>query len=99
VIFHAYDDALCIRHKGGADAVFICGGTIRGDSVYGPGEGFIVAACLPILNQSSWEGYLTVGNVMEILPFQDPIVVLQMDGSKIWTALESSLSTWPAQEG
>lgn len=24
--------------KGGADAVIICGGTIRGDSQYGPGE-------------------------------------------------------------
>jgi len=44
---HAYDDALCIRHKGGADAVFICGGTIRGDSVYGPGEGLLLLlACL-----------------------------------------------------
>lgn len=96
---HAYDDALCIRPKGGADAVFICGGTIRGDSIYGPGEGFTVAVRLPILNRSPREGYLTVGNVLEILPFQDPIVVLQMDGSKIWTALESSLSPWPAQEG
>ena len=47
----------------------------------------------------SRKGYLTVGNVMEILPFQDPIVVLQMDGRTIWAALESSLSAWPAQEG
>lgn len=80
VIFHAYDDALCIKGVGGTDAVFICGGTIRGDSSYGPGN-------------------FTVGNIMEILPFQDPIIVLQMDGQTIWTALESSLSAWPAQEG
>lgn len=37
LLFHAYDDALCMQGKGGADAVFICGGTIRGDSKYGPG--------------------------------------------------------------
>ncbi|PVF93825.1 Metallo-dependent phosphatase [Serendipita vermifera] len=80
VIFHAYDDALCLRGEGGADAVFICGGTLRGDSTYGP-------------------GYFTVGNILEILPFQDPIVVLKMDGPTIWAALESALETWPAQEG
>lgn len=36
---------------------------------------------------------------MEILPFEDPIVVLELDGESLWDALESSLSTWPAQEG
>ncbi|KAG8830103.1 hypothetical protein FRC17_005394 [Serendipita sp. 399] len=80
VIFHAYDDALCVKGQGGADAVFICGGTLRGDSTYGPGD-------------------FTVGNIMEILPFQDPIIVLQMEGHTIWEALESALGTWPAQEG
>ncbi|KAG8826388.1 hypothetical protein FRC17_008269 [Serendipita sp. 399] len=80
VIFHAYDDALCVKGQGGADAVFICGGTLRGDSTYGPGD-------------------FTVGNIMEILPFQDPIIVIQMEGHTIWEALESALGTWPAQEG
>lgn len=36
---------------------------------------------------------------MEILPFEDPIVVIELDGASLWQALESSLSTWPAQEG
>lgn len=36
---------------------------------------------------------------MEILPFEDPIVVLEVDGETLWAALESSLATWPAQEG
>lgn len=36
---------------------------------------------------------------MEILPFGDPLVVLELDGEAIWDALESGLSTWPAQEG
>ncbi|GLB35152.1 putative 5'-nucleotidase family protein [Lyophyllum shimeji] len=80
IIRHAYDDALCMKGCGGSDGVFICAGTLRGDSTYGP-------------------GIVTLGNILEILPFQDPIVVLELDGAAIWDALESSLSTWPAQEG
>lgn len=37
VLLHAYDDALCMQGLGGADAVLINAGTLRGDSVYGPG--------------------------------------------------------------
>ena len=44
-------------------------------------------------------GEITLGNILEILPFSDPVVVLELDGDAIWSALESSLSTWPAQEG
>ena len=36
---------------------------------------------------------------MEILPFEDSIVVAELDGRTLWEAFESSLSTWPAQEG
>ncbi|KAG7092166.1 hypothetical protein E1B28_008535 [Marasmius oreades] len=80
IIRHAYDDALCVKGCGGADAVFICAGTLRGDSEYGPGS-------------------ITLGDILEILPFDDPVVVLEVDGPTIWDALESSLETWPAQEG
>ncbi|TFK42780.1 Metallo-dependent phosphatase-like protein [Crucibulum laeve] len=80
VIRHVYDEALCMKGCGGADAVFICAGTLRGDSVYGP-------------------GVMTLGNILEVLPFEDPIVVLEVDGAVLWDALEASLSTWPAQEG
>ena len=44
-------------------------------------------------------GSITLGDILEILPFEDPIVVLELDGESLWDALESSLSTWPAQEG
>ncbi len=44
-------------------------------------------------------GYLTLGDVLEILPFEDPLVVLEISGKTLWEALEASLSTWPAQEG
>jgi len=80
VIRHSYDDALCMKGCGGSDGVFICAGTLRGDSVYGPGN-------------------ITLGDILEILPFEDPIVVIELDGESIWAALEASLSTWPAQEG
>jgi len=66
--------------QGGSDAVFICAGTLRGDSVYGPGS-------------------VTLGDILEILPFEDPIVVLELDGETIWAALEAALETFPAQEG
>lgn len=36
---------------------------------------------------------------MEILPFEDSLVVLELDGETIWAALEAGLKTWPAQEG
>lgn len=44
-------------------------------------------------------GFLTLGDVLEILPFEDPLVVLEINGKTLWETLESSLSTWPAQEG
>ncbi|KAG8885508.1 hypothetical protein FRB97_000833 [Tulasnella sp. 331] len=77
---HAYDDALCLRGVGGADGALICGGTIRGDNVYGP-------------------GLISLGDILEILPFEDPMVVISVTGETLWAALESALGTWPAQEG
>ncbi|WWC64228.1 uncharacterized protein I303_106837 [Kwoniella dejecticola CBS 10117] len=64
----------------GADAVIICGGTLRGDSQYGPGK-------------------ITLGDILEILPFEDPVVCLEIDGKGIWDTIEGALSKWPAQEG
>lgn len=80
VLRHAYDDALCLQTGGGSDGVLICAGTLRGDSIYGP-------------------GVVALGDILEILPFEDPVVVLELDGETIWAALEASLETWPAQEG
>jgi len=44
-------------------------------------------------------GLVTMGDILEILPFDDPVVVLEVDGETLWDALESSLKLWPAQEG
>jgi len=44
-------------------------------------------------------GNITLGDILEILPFEDPVVVLELDGETIWATLEASLLTWPSQEG
>lgn len=82
---------------GGCDAVFICAGTLRGDTVYGPGN--CVSSYLLRKTYLHDLGVITLGEILEILPFEDPIVVIEMDGIAIWDALENSLGKWPAQEG
>ncbi|EJD02121.1 Metallo-dependent phosphatase [Fomitiporia mediterranea MF3/22] len=44
-------------------------------------------------------GLVTLGDILEILPFEDSILVLELDGRTIWEAFEAGLATWPAQEG
>lgn len=44
-------------------------------------------------------GVVTLGDILEILPFTDAIVVIQLDGEAIWDALEGALGKYPAQEG
>ncbi|EJC99583.1 Metallo-dependent phosphatase [Fomitiporia mediterranea MF3/22] len=44
-------------------------------------------------------GKIALGDIMEILPFDDSIVALELDGYTIWEVLEVGLSTWPAHEG
>jgi 5'-nucleotidase len=61
----------------------------------------IVFICAGMLRGDSvyGPGDITLGDILEILPFEDPLVVLEVDGRTIWAALEAGLSTWPAQEG
>ncbi|RXK38756.1 hypothetical protein M231_03932 [Tremella mesenterica] len=80
VLLHAYAESMIEGVEEGADAVIICGGTLRGDSQYGPGK-------------------ITMGDILEIFPFEDPVVCIEIDGKGIWDTLESALSKWPAQEG
>ena len=53
VLRHAYDDALCLKGYNGTDGVFICGGTIRGDSVYGPGRVCCLCASFRIADRDT----------------------------------------------
>lgn len=99
ILRHTYDDALCVKGvDGGADGVFICAGMLRGDSIYGPGK--ISLFHSPQGSDGiTFAGYLSMGDVLEILPFEDPLVVIEIDGQTLWDTLEASLETWPAQEG
>jgi hypothetical protein len=58
----------------------------------------LTLAIIPVLAHYI-AGDVTLGDILEILPFEDPLVVLECDGQALWEALEASLSTWPAQEG
>lgn len=62
------------------DCCLICGGALRGDTVFGPGK-------------------ITLGNVLEVLPFEDPVVLVELTGKDIWDALENGFSAYPRQEG
>lgn len=64
---------------GRADAVIICGGTMRGDSVYPPGKSsaFVVPVRLTGLS-SLLLGKITLGDLLEIMPFDDPVVCLEV---------------------
>ena len=44
-------------------------------------------------------GNITLGDLMTILPYLDPTVVVELDANALWDALESAVSKWPAQEG
>lgn len=50
-------------------------------------------------NDNVFSGEITIGDILGILPFGDPMVVIEMDGKSIWDTFESALSMYPAQEG
>ena len=60
-------------------------------------EIYLITSSPPLTNSSS--GIITLGDIMEILPFEDPVVVIQISGRTLRAALEASLSKWPATEG
>ncbi|KAJ1948861.1 hypothetical protein FBU59_001401 [Linderina macrospora] len=44
-------------------------------------------------------GQVKMRDIMEIFPFDDPVVVVKLTGDQIRRALENGVSKWPAQEG
>lgn len=42
---------------------------------------------------------MTLGDILDILPYSDPAVLIEVDGATLWDALNSALSKWPAHEG
>ncbi|KAJ2898127.1 hypothetical protein IWW38_001493 [Coemansia aciculifera] len=45
------------------------------------------------------EGKVQLRDIMQIFPFEDPVVVVKLTGDQIRRALENGVSKWPAQEG
>ncbi|KAJ2760797.1 hypothetical protein H4S06_001546 [Coemansia sp. BCRC 34490] len=45
------------------------------------------------------EGAVRMRDIMEMFPFEDPVVVVRLTGDQIRRALENGVSKWPAQEG
>jgi len=46
---------------------------------------------------TSSAGPISLGDILEILPFEDPIVALEVTGATLWKALESALKPWPVR--
>ncbi|TFY65463.1 hypothetical protein EVG20_g5580 [Dentipellis fragilis] len=66
---------------------------------YGGADGVLICAGMLRGDSVYGPGYLTLGDLLEILPFEDPLVVIEVDGQTLWDTIEASLETWPAQEG
>lgn len=49
--------------------------------------------------ESAIPGTITLGNLAAIVPYQDPVVVVQLTANDLWDALESALSKYPVREG
>ena len=81
-----------MKTDGDSDGVLICRGTLRGDSVYSPGTS--PGPKLKTMGLSKAAGGIALGDIMEALPFENPIVMKEVDGETLWGALE----TWPPQE-
>ncbi|KAF8894422.1 Metallo-dependent phosphatase [Infundibulicybe gibba] len=65
----------------------------------GGADGVLICAGTLRGDSTYGPGIIKLGDILEILPFEDPVVVIEIDGAAIWDALEASLATWPAQEG
>jgi len=72
VLRPVYHDALCMKSGGDSNGVLICSGTLRKDSVYGPG--MFPGPKLKAMGSLKDTGEITLGDILEILPFEDPIV-------------------------
>ncbi|KAF5384466.1 hypothetical protein D9757_006409 [Collybiopsis confluens] len=60
----------------------------------------VIACCGDFRGDGVYEpGYFTLKNLMTVLPYNDPTVVVELDANSLWDAMESGLSKWPTQEG
>ncbi|KAI9570842.1 Metallo-dependent phosphatase-like protein [Boletus coccyginus] len=67
---------------------------------YGSGSDGVLICSGTLRGDSVYStGVITLGDILEILPFDDPVVVLELDGESLWDVLEAGVSRYPAQDG
>ncbi|PPR01109.1 hypothetical protein CVT24_000405 [Panaeolus cyanescens] len=60
----------------------------------------VVACCGDFRGDGVYEpGFFTLKNLMTVLPYDDPTIVVELDANGLWDTVESGLSRWPTQEG
>lgn len=74
-----------------------CTGDIRADTVYKPGKR--LRLYIELRSEITVVGPITLDNLMTLLPYPDPMVIVELDANALWDALESALSRFPKQEG
>lgn len=106
VLMCSYAESLESKGAGRADIAFNCGGESFYVSLYTSSTSrscrfrhFPRTGTLRGDSVYPAERVITLGDILEILPFEDPVVVIEMHGEAIWDCLESSLSKYPSQEG
>ncbi|KAF0455054.1 Metallo-dependent phosphatase [Gigaspora margarita] len=52
-----------------------------------------------IRSDSIYDGEITLGDLLEIFPFEDTVVVIRVTGRQLWDVLQSAVSMVPKQEG
>ncbi|CAG8843689.1 15545_t:CDS:1, partial [Gigaspora margarita] len=52
-----------------------------------------------IRSDSIYDGEITLGDLLEIYPFEDTVVVIRVTGRQLWDVLQSAVSMVPKQEG
>ncbi|CAG8708901.1 7943_t:CDS:2, partial [Dentiscutata heterogama] len=52
-----------------------------------------------IRSDSLYDGEITLGDLLEIFPFEDTVVVIRVTGRQLWDVLQSAVSMVPKQEG
>ncbi|KAK1227919.1 hypothetical protein PQX77_009058 [Marasmius sp. AFHP31] len=60
----------------------------------------VVAGCGDFRGDGVYEpGFFTLKNLMTVLPYDDPTIVVELDANALWDTMESGLSRWPTHEG
>ncbi|KXN90361.1 putative 5'-nucleotidase [Leucoagaricus sp. SymC.cos] len=89
-IRHSYDEALAKLGYPKVDAAILSVGNFRGGHTYQPGT-----PCF----ETNTTGHFTLGDLMTVLPYPDPAVVVEISATDFLAVVESALERWPIKDG